>query len=307
MLPPGVVDAHGHVWIDGVEGVDPDHTFVLANEPQITSDLIAFRHAGGAAVIDCMPPKTGRNLGRLAHISRASGIAIIASTGFHLRLYYSPDNTTWSLSPEAAQALFEREITSGTRVSGIDEPVRVGVIKTAHPGNLKDPRFLDLFGAALAAAATTGAAVLIHTERGANVEELVPIIRDSPTTADRIMLCHVDKRPDAGLHAELAREGFLLEYDTFLRPKYEPDTRAWPLIATMLERGLEGSIAFGLDLADPMMWAYNGAGATGGMAALRTLVAQRLEQLGADAETIACLLRENTLSRIALAAAGGVR
>jgi hypothetical protein len=47
-------------------------------------------------------------------------------------------------------------------------------------------------------------------------------------------MCHVDKRPDVGLHRELARAGVLLGYDTFGRPKYNPDQGVWQLIPALV-------------------------------------------------------------------------
>lgn len=117
-LPEGAVDAHGHLWIDRVDGADPTRTFVLDDEHGILGELAGFSSAGGAAVIDCQPPRTGRNLGRLAAISRRSGVAIIASTGFHLRQYYGSNQATWQLSEAEATSLFERDL-NGASDSGI--------------------------------------------------------------------------------------------------------------------------------------------------------------------------------------------
>ena len=64
------------------------------------------------------------------------------------------------------------------------------------------------------------------------------------------MLCHIDKRPDVGLHRDLAAAGVLLEYDTFFRPKYDPERNVWPLVERMLADGYAASIAIGTDLAD---------------------------------------------------------
>ena len=108
-LPDGAIDAHAHVWIDPVAGRDPTRTFVLNDEPGISSELRTFGSTGGGAVIDCQPPNAGRNLGRLAAISRASGVAVIASSGFHLRQYYGSNNATWRLSESEAASLFERD------------------------------------------------------------------------------------------------------------------------------------------------------------------------------------------------------
>ena len=66
-------------------------------------------------MIDCQPPNAGRNLGRLAAISRASGVTVIASSGFHLRQYYGSNDATWRLSESEAASLFERDLTAGMK------------------------------------------------------------------------------------------------------------------------------------------------------------------------------------------------
>ena len=96
--------------------------------------------------------------------------------------------------------------------------------------------------------------------------------------------------------------GYLLEYDTFLRPKYRPAENVWPLLVRALESGLAGAIACGLDLADPTMWRF--AGGDHGMPGLLTVVASGLRALGADEGALRALLRDNICQRVALAATG---
>jgi phosphotriesterase-related protein len=256
----GVVDAHTHVWIDGVEGTDPAGMFSLGDETAIGEELRTFRAAGGRAVVDCMPGGAGRNLGRLARIAEATDVAIVASTGFHLPEYHADDDpvSPWGLPAEAAAERFVAELDRGVPIRGRERPVRAGAIKTAHPGGRREPRFAPLFEAALDAARSSGAAVMVHTERGQDVERLVELIDRLGFPPERVVLCHMDKRPDPGLHRELAGAGFLLEYDTFLRPKYAPDDHVWPLLLQMLEHGAEDAVACGLDLADPLMWRFGG-------------------------------------------------
>ena len=298
-LPAGTVDAHGHVWIDPVEGADPALTFVLDDESGIVSDLKSFSATGGTAVIDCQPPNTGRNLDRLAAMSRASGVAIIASTGFHLRRYYGSNQGTYQLSEAEATRLFERDL-KGANDSGI----RAGIVKAAHPGTVHDVEFRRLLAASCRVGATTGAAIQVHTERGEGVETLADTMEAEGGDPRRVILSHMDKRPDLRLHLELAARGYLLEYDTFLRPKYQPAENVWPLLARALESGLTGAIACGLDLADPTMWQF--AGGVNGMAGLHTVVESGLRGLGADEASRRALLRDNICRRLALAPTGGI-
>ena len=87
----GITDAHNHLWIapvEGVTGIVP----VLDDENAITSELRLYRAAAaGGTIIDCQPPGCGRDGRVLRRMAEASGVNIVACTGFHLRRYYPDD------------------------------------------------------------------------------------------------------------------------------------------------------------------------------------------------------------------------
>lgn len=254
---PGIVDAHTHVWVAPVPGAAPGAPR-LDDPEAIAEELSEFAAAGGAALIDCQPPGAGRDAGRLVELSRRSGVAIVASTGFHLPVYYAPERSPWRADPEVLLARLLDELLVGLEgPDGVRLPARAGAVKAAHPGYL-DPDVRRMFEVAARAATTAGVLLLIHTERGAGVEELAEMLLAIPMAADDVILCHTDKRPDRGLHRTLAETGFLLEYDTFMRSKYVPEERLWPLLEAMLADGHERAVACGLDLADQSQWRYGG-------------------------------------------------
>jgi len=296
--PGGVVDAHAHLWISPPDGVRAPDAPVLNDEPAIVAELTELRAEGGSGAIDCQPPGAGRDPEKLAAISRATGLEIVASTGFHLERYYPPDAWTWTASPEELADRFAAELTLGMESpDGRRTAHPAGVIKTAHPGALTDPRYVRLFAAACEASRRTGAAILVHTEQGRGVEGLVEFFLREGISPTRVVLCHVDKRPDPALHRELAAAGFLLEFDTFLRPKYEPETRVWPLLEGLLQEGVSGAVACALDLADAAQWRFRSGGP--GMLGLIRIVRPRLERLGVAPEEIPALLGGNIYGRIA--------
>ena len=65
---------------------------------------------------------------------------------------------------------------------------------------------------------------------------------------DRIALAHLDRNPDAELHAEIAARGVTLEYDTIGRTKYHPDWVVLDLIEAVAAAGHLDRIMLGLDL-----------------------------------------------------------
>jgi phosphotriesterase-related protein len=318
----GIVDAHGHVWVEATPGAPVPSPALDEREP-IQAELTAFRLAGGGAIVDCQPGGCGRNGNVLAELSRASGVALVACTGFHRRRYYAPDYGLWQLDATSAADAFIAELEHGlqetlpephpardasAQTTGLSmttgttrlrtqtlTPVRAGFVKAACEATLAEtPRSL-LEGAARAAR-QTGAALAVHTERGEAAEEIVRFLAAEGVAPQQLILCHMDKRPDAGLHRELAQAGVLLEYDTFYRPKYDPEANLWPLIERMAAAGLDGAVALATDMAEPVLWAYGGGP---GPAALPTSIRVRLQAMGLDPASIERMLGRNVALRLA--------
>jgi phosphotriesterase-related protein len=283
-----VADGHGHVWISPPQGVAAEWQLPLDEPRLIEAELKNFRSAGGDTIMDCQPGGCGRDAKMLAKLSEASQIYIAAVTGFHLQRYYPPDYWLWQAAEEEAAAYFVDELTTGARES--DGAVPVTAIKVGYEGQLKGQSRV-LFEAAAEAARQTGATLLFHTEAGQNVEALPPFFEDRGVACRQLYLCHVDKRPDIGLHRELAQAGALLGYDTFVRSKYKPEQHVWPLLKEMVRLGWVDNIAIGLDLAQANMW-RNFGGQPGLVYLVDTLI-PRLRAEGITDEIITGLTGQN--------------
>ncbi len=292
----GLCDAHSHVWIEPVPGGDPNAPQLFDEEP-ITQELREYREAGGSAVVDCQPAACGRNGNVLARLAEASGVTIVACTGFHLRRYYGPQTQLWRLTAEQAAELFIGEIRHG--LSETREAERIvfpGFIKIAGEAAMAQTRH-ELLEAAVEASKQTGYAIEMHTEKGSAVEAFLQFFVDQDLDPQQLVFCHVDKRPDFGLHAELAASGAMLEYDTFYRPKYGPDENVWPLVEKMVHAGYDAHLALATDMAESRMWQR--LGGQPGLVAFITQIKARLESMALEEETIQRLLGGNILERLA--------
>jgi 5-phospho-D-xylono-1,4-lactonase len=176
------------------------------------------------------------------------------------------------------------------------EPVRAGFIKVALEADWKRTPQAALEGTA-EAARITGALIAVHTEKGALAEKAIIYFEERGVSPTQLVLCHLDKRPDISLHTELARFGVLLEYDTFYRSKYEPETRLWPLIERMVELGFSNRVALATDMAEAHM--YKSIGDGPGLASLPTEIKSRLNQMGVQEDAIQEMLGENIARRLA--------
>lgn len=298
----GVVDAHSHLYIAPSAGGAADAP-VLTDEAGVGRELAAFRAAGGGAIVDCQPGGCGRDGRVLRRLSQQSGVHVVASTGFHRRRYYPPDAPLFGMSAGAAADVFRDEIGNGlveTRVADGRRPSAVafpGLIKIAAEASLSASP-LDLFEAAAAVARETGYAIEMHTERGAAVMEFLAFFAARGLSPRRLVFCHVDKRPDFGLHRELAQAGVLLEYDTFFRPKYAPERYVWPLIRQMADAGLADHVALATDMADPGLWAE--LGGAPGLLGFFTIIKEGLTRMSLPSATIDGLLGGNIAARLAV-------
>lgn len=293
----GITDAHNHVWIDKILGSDPSSP-VLSNKATINQELTDYRQTGGSAILDCQPGCCGRDGNVLRELSISSGVAIIACTGFHRRKYYAPDHWLWSShdSQHVADYL-TGELTLSLEETRLDpQPVLAGFIKIALEATLAGVPKALLEGVA-AAASLSGAALELHTEKGEQAVEAVHFFQSHGVPAFQLILCHMDKRPDFGLHAELAKQGVLLEYDTFYRPKYQPELRLWPLIHQMVSAGLSKSVALATDMAEVELYAHPSSGP--GLASLPGEIQNRLQREGLASDEISHLLGGNILRRLA--------
>jgi len=292
----GITDAHNHIWIEAVPGI-PAGMPRLDDQAAILKELLDYRQAGGGAIVDCQPSGCGRNGHKLLELSKDSGVHVIASTGFHRRQYYPPDFWLFQASSTQACDLFVTAIESSIlEASEVTESVQVGLIKIACEARLEDtPQ--TLLEAAAEASRLTDTAIAIHTEKGSQAERILEFFQARGVSPQRLVICHIDKRPDAGLHKELAQAGAMLEYDTFYRPIYEPEKNVWPLLKKLIEEGLVSQIALATDMGNAELWSHLGNGP--GLAGFITVVRSRLESMGIPPPTIDRLTGINIATRLA--------
>jgi predicted metal-dependent phosphotriesterase family hydrolase len=269
----GITDAHNHVWINHVDGVDGDSP-VLDQYDLVVKDLVEYRQLGGASLLDCQPGGCGRDGKKLLELSSATGVNILACTGFHKKIYYPAGYWLWQASAQKVSDTLCAELEQGlVETEDLPAPVKAGFIKIALEASWAECPGAALEGAAWAAQ-KTNAMVEIHTEKGALAERACSYFTDHGIHPHQLVLCHMDKRPDFHLHKALADFGVLLEYDTFYRPKYDPAVNLWLLIDQMVEAGYAEWIALATDMAEPALYHHIGGGS--GLASLPGAIQEKL-------------------------------
>jgi phosphotriesterase-related protein len=269
----GRTNAHEHLIMR-----DP----VLAGEElddvdRSAAELASLRDSGFDAVLELTPIGLGRDPRGLAELSRRTGVHVVMATGVHHEDHYPAGHPLRDEGVDRLTARFTADLRTGA--DGTD--IRAGVIKVGT-GYWRISRFerraLEAAGAAHAA---TGAPVVCHLERGTAAFEVLAVLEQSGAPADRVLLAHVDRNPDPGLHGELAATGAALGYDGWGRAKYWPDSVLLECLLAAAERGARTRILLGGDVARRS--AFRAYGGMPGMAYLGERVIPRLRALGGDA------------------------
>ena len=135
--------------------------------------------------------------------------------------------------------------------------------------------------AVAAAHRATGAAIMVHLEFCTAAHEVLDLLAAEGVTAERVVLAHADRDPDAGLHVSLAERGAYLGYDGFARPRTRSDAELLALTAAAIDGGAGDRIVLGGDVARRTR--YSAYGGMPGLAYLGERYLPRLRDLIGDA------------------------
>ncbi len=279
----GVTYMHEHLIIDSPI-VAKDFPYIyLSSENEAIAEVNLCKAVGVNTMVDCMPNESGRSAKKLAAISKATGMNIIAATGLHHDRYYLPSDKIENLSAEKLAQVFVSDIESGMEGTGF----KAGIIKMVTSGPVIKNREKRLFEAVAIAQQQTGAPIISHCEHGTGALEQIELINKLQIPIQKVTLSHTDKENDYGYHRDLLSSGINVEYDQSLRQKDEELPASALLTKTMIEEGFIDQIMLGTDGARRSLWSsLNGSP---GLAWLYSGFSKKLIQSG---------LTQNQLDRI---------
>jgi phosphotriesterase-related protein len=181
---------------------------VLDDDAAVVEDLIRYAEVGGSSLVELTPPGMGRDFGRLRALSDASGIAVIASTGYYVTYGHAGRVAGRTVEELAAEMVHDLRHGDGdSRCGAIGE---IGL--SADP----DPDEWKVLTAALAAQHLTGAPIWIHVTTLKPVESLLEFLATRSETPDRVVISHMDfSLEDLTLHRKALQAGFNVEFDLF--------------------------------------------------------------------------------------------
>jgi phosphotriesterase-related protein len=286
----GACYAHEHLIIDRSYTTQLFPDIHLPSVENAVKELVDFKAAGGGAMVDCMPCDAGRNVEKLAEISRRSGVHVVAPTGLHRVRFYPEGHWRFSWAADRLSDLFVDEIErgiDGNDCAGPDlrrTPFRAGVLKIASDGAALDDAERAAFEAVASAHRKTGCPVITHCEAARGPEQ-VAFLASRGVEPRHVVLSHTDRHPDSGYHRELFRSGAFVEYDRVFRAGLDDANPTLRLFVAMVKE-FPSQVMLGTDGARASYW--RSYGGKPGLDYLLREFSDRARKLGVtDAELMA--------------------
>ena len=296
----GVTDAHDHLFLrtPALPGQEFD------DAGKAIEEVKSAKPGGLQAIVEVTPIGLGRSPAAMRAVAEATGVHVVAATGYHRDAHYPQGH--W-VREAAVELLAERILTDLKEGMHPDDwltdasldPARAGVIKAGasyqHISPLEERRLV----AAAIGHRETGAPILVHTEIGTCAHAIIDLLTREGVRPERIILAHLDRNPDFDLHSEVAARGAFLEYDTPGRIKYRPDSQLIDLIESMAAAGHGSRMLLGLDLGQRDYFrAYGGGpGLAYLMDAFVPRLRRRIGEVAVDAILVGNAARAFALSK----------
>ena len=192
---------------------------LLIDEPQLVAgELIRYREAGGATVVDATPPGLGRDVRTLEWLAAETGVNVIAGCGYYIKETHPPGMESRSVDDFAAEMI--RDITEGMDGTHLKAGV-IGEIGVATCP--MDPVERKVLEAAAIAQQETGCAIVAHSAPGDESPfEVLGVLAEAGADLTRVVQSHLDDRfrTDIDKYRRVAEMGANLGLDTFGRELY---------------------------------------------------------------------------------------
>ncbi len=243
----GATFAHEHLIIDSPTVAREWPHIHLPSPQDAIVEVSLCRRAGVRTMVDAMPTGSGRNLEKLAEVSRATGVHVVASSGMHTAKYYQ--DVDWAGDgAEDLAGRFVNEIQNG--IGGL----RPGILKVATTGPEVSARERELFRAAATVHRDTNVPLLTHCEDGEGAMAQLDLLGGAGIPLGCVIISHTDKVPDPGYHREILASGANVEYDQALRQHLTGSSATARLVAQMWDEGFGNQILLGTDGARRTLW-----------------------------------------------------
>ncbi|KEF21662.1 phosphotriesterase [Streptomyces rimosus] len=284
----GPVLAHEHLALDLSRPTDRTASLTARHALAVADELAGLRRQFGLSlVVELTCRGMGRDPAALARISWASGVAVVAGTGWYHEAFH-PAEVAGASVEELADRLVE-EIEGGMGADG-PSPGVIGEVGS-HGDRPSEPEVRTLTAAARAAVAT-GLSLATHAQLGRGGLAQLEVLTAAGLEPRRISVGHQDLFDDATVHRELAAAGAYVAFDTVGKESYQSDATRLRLLLALLEAGHADRVLLSCDISRHSYLVGEGGHGYGHL--FRSFL-PRLRMAGADDELIDLLTRRNPL------------
>ncbi len=228
-----------------------DGLMVLDDAAVAIEELTDIRRLGADAVVEVTMQAWGRDVAGLRRISEATGLKIIATSGFYVELCHPAFVADQSID-ELADGLVS-EMTHGADGTGI----RTGLLKASISRPVVEGPEEKCARAVARAARRTGAAVTTHTSGAIRFEvpggnigwQLLDLFEAEGVDLRRVIVGHVDENADLRHLQALCRRGAFIQFDVIGKHHWMLDETRAELIAALVAAGFTDHLLLSTDRA----------------------------------------------------------
>lgn len=233
---------HEHVRIDlsGQKGT-PDTNY--DDWEGVAQELKELKAKGIDALVEVTNRGMGRDVTLMQRVAEASGIKIIASTGFYKEPFL-PDYFYQYSDQQLAKLLIE-DLEVGMDGTNIKAHV-IGEIGTSK--DVITPMEKRLFQIAIRVHLETGRPISTHTTLGTMALEQIQLFQGAGINPERVVIGHLDLNCDRDYHLRIADHGVFMAFDTIGKINYQSDEKRIEHLQLLIERGHLGQIMLSEDL-----------------------------------------------------------
>ncbi|KOX30351.1 MULTISPECIES: phosphotriesterase family protein [Streptomyces] len=288
----GPVLAHEHLALDLRRDSDDEAVLDARHADPVIRELAGLREAFGLSlVVEQTCRGMGRDVASLARLSAASGVAVIAATGW----YYEPfhPQEVGATDVGLLTDTLVRDVHEGIDGTGIAPGVIAEV--GSHGERPSEPERRTLTAAARAAV-RTGLPVATHAHLGVGGPAQLALLTAEGLPPHRVALGHQDLLDDPAVHRRLAAEGAYVSFDTVGKNGYQSDETRLRLVLELIESGHADRALLSCDISRHGYLTDEGGT---GYGHLFHSFLPALRKAGVDADTLDLITRRNPLRFLA--------
>ncbi len=284
-LVAGYTLIHEHMMID-LSNVKNDLDTCLDCSEDIIAELKECYKYGLRNIVEVTNMGMGRDLKKVAHIEKETGLNILKSTGYYIEPFFPKE--VFDLSAQELSDIMVFEIEAGFN----DIPDRASLIgEIGSSQNIFTEAEQKVFDAAIIAHKKTGVPISTHTSIGTMLEEQVTYLLDRGVNPQKIIIGHTELSNDIDLIKSILKKGVNIAFDTIGKNSYLPDETRVEFLLELEKEGFIDQVGISMDITRKSHLAINGG--LGYMHIFKTFLPM-LRAAGFKEESISKILEINS-------------